>query len=325
MHFLNFTSYAQTLVNNSISVKIKGLFMHQLYINIKNKRKSLGLSQKALGNRLGYAAKSAPTVISQLESGRFQLNTSRLIDIAKALETLPSLLLESDPGKEIDDTRYDISKININLVRNNIKRKRTALNMSQAELAEKTGFSTNTAIWQIETGKADISAKKIPVFARALNTTSGELLGEDLIVGNIQKVNSPSQTQIAEPDDGNSEPSLGSRLVFLRELRGEKQEDVANALGIPRSTLSSYENNKRQSMCDAIVAMAGYYNTTTDFLLTGRADTSVLADNLPKSKNAGELLLLFMQLDAEDQNTLLSEIHGMFLTSKYHTKKYSKQ
>ena len=58
-----------------------------------------------------------------------------------------------------------------------IKALRTAQQMSQTDLAIKMGYKDGSMITKIESGKVDISQKKIIAFAKALNTTPAYLMG----------------------------------------------------------------------------------------------------------------------------------------------------
>ena len=60
---------------------------------------------------------------------------------------------------------------------NRIKTLREGLGMSQAELAEKLGYSDRSTIAKIESGKNDIVQSKIRAFADALDTTTAYLMG----------------------------------------------------------------------------------------------------------------------------------------------------
>lgn len=60
----------------------------------------------------------------------------------------------------------------------NIRSRRKALNMTQQELAEKMGYKSVSTIAKIESGVNDIPQSKIAEFAKALNTTPGDLMGE---------------------------------------------------------------------------------------------------------------------------------------------------
>ena len=58
-----------------------------------------------------------------------------------------------------------------------IRRLRQENNMSQDELAKKTGYTSRSTINKIEAGKIDISRAKIKVFADALGVTLAYLMG----------------------------------------------------------------------------------------------------------------------------------------------------
>lgn len=59
----------------------------------------------------------------------------------------------------------------------NIKSRRLELNMTQKELADKTGYKTKGAISKIEQGERDLSQSQIAIFAKALKTTPSFLMG----------------------------------------------------------------------------------------------------------------------------------------------------
>ena len=58
-----------------------------------------------------------------------------------------------------------------------IRQLRIAAGMSQDDLAHAMGYKDRSMITKIESGKVDISQKKIIAFARVLNTTPGYLMG----------------------------------------------------------------------------------------------------------------------------------------------------
>jgi len=59
----------------------------------------------------------------------------------------------------------------------NIKNARTALKMSQQELAEKLGYKSSSTITKIESGENDIPLSKVSAFAAVLETTPAALMG----------------------------------------------------------------------------------------------------------------------------------------------------
>ena len=66
----------------------------------------------------------------------------------------------------------------MNKLYENIKNRRNALGMTQQELAEKMGYTNRSSIAKIENGAVDLSQSKIIQFAKALETTPSELMGE---------------------------------------------------------------------------------------------------------------------------------------------------
>lgn len=60
-----------------------------------------------------------------------------------------------------------------------IKSRREELGLTTEELAQRMGYKTCSSITKIETGKADIPQSKVKAFARALQTTTAYLMGDD--------------------------------------------------------------------------------------------------------------------------------------------------
>lgn len=59
----------------------------------------------------------------------------------------------------------------------NIKKFRTALGMSQAELAKRTYYTDRSSISKIENGVVDLSYDQIELFAKVLGVTPATLMG----------------------------------------------------------------------------------------------------------------------------------------------------
>lgn len=58
-----------------------------------------------------------------------------------------------------------------------IRQKRIELGLSQAELAKRLGYTTRTAISNVETNKEDLTTTRVRKFADALNVTPAYLMG----------------------------------------------------------------------------------------------------------------------------------------------------
>ncbi len=57
------------------------------------------------------------------------------------------------------------------------------------------------------------------------------------------------------------------RIRDLREDRDLTQKEIAEYLHIKQNTYSQYENGQRQLPLELLIALAKYYNTSTDYIL----------------------------------------------------------
>lgn len=60
---------------------------------------------------------------------------------------------------------------------------------------------------------------------------------------------------------------LSSRLRSLRENRKITQADVADRIGVARTTYAMYEQGKREPDLETINTIASFYDVTADYLL----------------------------------------------------------
>lgn len=61
--------------------------------------------------------------------------------------------------------------------------------------------------------------------------------------------------------------TIKSKLSMLRKQMNKTQEQIANELGIARTTYAMYEQGNRTPDYEILIKLAHYYNTTTDYLL----------------------------------------------------------
>ncbi len=76
-----------------------------------------------------------------------------------------------------------------------IKKLRIELNMSQEELAKKTGYTDRTSISKIESGRVDLTHSKVIEFAKALKVTPSYLMGWE------EEKETPTSTDIEDLTD----------------------------------------------------------------------------------------------------------------------------
>ena len=63
------------------------------------------------------------------------------------------------------------------------------------------------------------------------------------------------------------------RIKDLREDNDITQKELAEYLHIKQNTYSQYENGQRQLPLDVLIALAKFYNTSTDYILGLTAET----------------------------------------------------
>jgi len=57
------------------------------------------------------------------------------------------------------------------------------------------------------------------------------------------------------------------RIKDLREDADLTQKEIADFLNIKQNTYSQYENGQRQLPLDALIKLAHYFDTSTDYIL----------------------------------------------------------
>ena len=78
--------------------------MLDLYVNIRKRRKELGMSQEELAKKVGYTSRST---IARIENGEIDLSRSKILAFADALKTTPSELMGWSDDFEMDWTHID--------------------------------------------------------------------------------------------------------------------------------------------------------------------------------------------------------------------------
>ena len=65
--------------------------------------------------------------------------------------------------------------------------------------------------------------------------------------------------------------NIGAKIKSEREAKGLLQKDLAQVLGLKASTVACYETNHIRPSYEVLIALADYFEVTTDYLL-GRED-----------------------------------------------------
>lgn len=112
--------------------------------------------------------------------------------------------------------------------------------------------------------------------------------------------------------------TLGEKITDLRKKRGLSQEDLAITLGVSRQAVSKWEVGDAMPDTDKIIALADYFDVTTDWLLRDVApqqgtDGTDAHISLTQAQ-AGAPLLLCMTLGGSACGLLLL-FYGRFVSA----------
>lgn len=102
---------------------------------------------------------------------------------------------------------------------------------------------------------------------------------------------------------------LGQRLLRLRMLHGETQEQVAERAGVSYVSLSRYENGQRMPKMDILMKLADHYGISVDELM--REETKKEAAERGNREKIMTLFEAIHDLTDEEADFLLSAIAGI--------------
>ncbi|UFJ41414.1 helix-turn-helix domain-containing protein [Brevibacillus humidisoli] len=98
--------------------------------------------------------------------------------------------------------------------------------------------------------------------------------------------------------------TFGTRLKHLRHQLGLSQQDLANRIGLNRSTYARYETDDNQADYETLQKLADFFGTSIDYLL-GRTDQSKPEPSSGKETNPSHPA-------AGDLQAFISERHVLY-------------
>ena len=70
--------------------------------------------------------------------------------------------------------------------------------------------------------------------------------------------------------------TVGERIKYLREKKGESQEKLGEAIGLSQNSISKLEKNKTQLTLENQCSLAKHFNVSHDYLISGKDEDSML-------------------------------------------------
>ena len=101
---------------------------------------------------------------------------------------------------------------------------------------------------------------------------------------------------------------IGERLEQLRIKNGLKQQELADMFGLSSGTISFYESEQRKPDIDFIVAIAKYFDVSTDYLLG--LTNAIDKENIDISKVTGlnDFSLTILEQSLKETNNAAAEV-----------------
>ena len=84
---------------------------------------------------------------------------------------------------------------------------------------------------------------------------------------------------------------LGERLKNQRQLLKLSQREVANTIGVSPAVVSNYENGDRSPSIETLMALAGLYKCSADYLLGISSENNLNYVDISMLSNEQKLLL----------------------------------
>lgn len=139
---------------------------------------------------------------------------------------------------------------------------RGLLDLKQREIAELTNISRG-AYANIEAETANVKLKYLLTYCNTFNLSMDYLC-------NLKTTNDTSSLKKIKTID---KKTMASRLTILEKENNKQAKDIAEELGVLKSTYSGYKNSKQTNLMQSLMLkkLALKYNYSIDWLI-GRSD-----------------------------------------------------
>ena len=112
---------------------------------------------------------------------------------------------------------------------------------------------------------------------------------------------------------------MGNFQNVFRQLRLSSnltQNEMAEKIGISRSTIGMYETGAREPDFETLEKIADYFNVDTDFLLGRTSQTTLLPETLGTYSKTREPTAVYEQLSPHNQGKVLTYSKSLLSTQQ---------
>lgn len=106
---------------------------------------------------------------------------------------------------------------------------------------------------------------------------------------------------------------IGEIIQYLREESNMLQSELAEKLGVGRTTISNYENNYSYPDLETLIAISNLFNVSTDFLL-GISNVRYKSNN--KTEDEAKILNYYNRLNTENRDFIVGEMIKLYREQK---------
>ena len=110
-----------------------------------------------------------------------------------------------------------------------------------------------------------------------------------------------------------------TRLKQLRTMRGISQVDLADRIGVSKSTIGAYETGDRMPGRDALRNLASFFNVSSSYMMCENDDYLFAPEYMPMMQDERFLTMLdnYYQLNSEGQEVVRNTAAGLVASGRY--------
>ncbi len=112
---------------------------------------------------------------------------------------------------------------------------------------------------------------------------------------------------------------IGTTIRELRKQQNLSQSQLAKDMQMSRTTITNYENNYSNPDLDTLVALAEYFNVSTDYLLSHTpvpTDTNQKKETASQNKEQLRFWHYFNRLSVENRDLIIGTMIQMYNEEK---------